>query len=287
LEQLADRYQDLYETADPTALITPVAAHLRMTDEALRREPTPEERRRLLRNRAQVALLAGRLAADDLGNSLSGRAYYTLALDAARDVGDDHPIALAHGYSAQLAATDGMTTAALDHLATATEHARSTPAIASWLATMEAMTHADRGEHAAARQAFDRAHAALSQPAGRPAPAWFHDSDTANLAAATGYVLLQAGEYSGARKALTAALGQLRPTARRHRVLLLVDLATAELHTGDLPAACSHATEAALLLHHAAYAIGAARLRAFRAAAAPLNGKALRALDEHLSRIAA
>jgi hypothetical protein len=66
-----------------------------------------------------------------------------------------------------------MTTAALDHFAPATEHARSTPTITSWLATLEAMTRADRGEHPAARQALDRAHATLSQPAGRPAPAWF------------------------------------------------------------------------------------------------------------------
>ena len=287
LEQLAERYHDLYETADPAALITPVTAHLRMTAEALRRDPTPEQRRRLLRNQAQVALLAGRLAAEDLGNPLSGRAYYALALDTAREVGDDHLTALAHGYAAQLAAADGMTIAALDHLATATEHARSTFPIASWLAAIEATIHADRGEHAAARQALDRAHAALSQPAGRPTPAGFHDGGTATLAAATGHVLLQAGDHSGARDALTVALSQLRPTARRHRVLLLVDLATVELHTGDLPAACSRATDAALLLHHAVYAIGAARLRAFRAVAAPLNGAALRALDEHLSRIAA
>ena len=149
------------------------------------------------------------------------------------------------------------------------------------------MTHANRGDHAAARQALDRAHAALSQPAGRPAPAWFQDGGTGNLAAATGHVLSRAGDHSGAREALTMALGQLRPTARRQRVLLLVDLATIELHLGDLPAACSHTTDAALLLHHAAYATGAARFRAFRAAAAPLNGKAFRALDEHLSRIAA
>jgi transcriptional regulator with XRE-family HTH domain len=287
LEQLAERYHDLYETADPAALITPVTAHLRMTAEALRRDPTPEQRRRLLRNQAQVALLAGRLAAEDLGNPLSGRAYYALTLDTAREVGDDHLTALAHGYAAQLAAADGMTIAGLDHLAAATEHARSTFPIASWLAAIEATIHADRGEHAAARQALDRAHAALSQSAGRPTPAWFHDGGTATLAAATGHVLLQAGDHSGARDALTVALSQLRPTARRHRVLLLVDLATVELHTGDLPAACSRATDAALLLHHAAYAIGAARLRAFRAAAAPLNGAALRALDEHLSRIAA
>ncbi|MGH3864549.1 MAG: helix-turn-helix domain-containing protein [Pseudonocardiaceae bacterium] len=286
LEQLAERYQALYETADPAALMTPVAAHLRMTAEALRRHPAPEERRRLLRNQAQVAILAGRLAADDLGNPMPGRAYYALALDTAHEAGDDHLTALAHGHAAQLAATDGMTIAALDHLTQAAELTRSRPAIASWLATIEATIHADRGEHAAARQALDRA--AQSQPTGRPTPSPSHDSITANLAAATGHVLLQADDYSGARDTLTAVLDRSRSTPRRQRVLALVDLATAELHSGNLPAACAHATHAANLLHQTAYAAGAARLRAFRAAAQrPLNSGALRDLDEHLSRIAA
>ncbi|MGH3778317.1 MAG: helix-turn-helix domain-containing protein [Pseudonocardiaceae bacterium] len=285
LEQLAERYQALYETADPAALMTPVAAHLRMTADALRRNPAPDERRRLLRNQAEVAILAGCLAADDLGNPMSGRAYYTLALDTAREADDDHLTARTHSHAAQLAAAEGMTTAALDHITTATEHARS--ALASWLAAIEATIHADRGDHAAARHALDRAHTAPSQPAGRPTPASPHDSGIANLAGATGHVLLQVGDHNGAREALTMALDQLRLTARRQRVLVLVDLATAELRSGNLPAACSCATQAAVLLHRAAYATGAARLRAFRSAAQPLNGGALRALDEHLSRIAA
>jgi hypothetical protein len=71
-------------------------------------------------------------------------------------------------------------------------------------------------------------------------------------------------------------------------VLILVDLATAQLRSGNLAGACSHATQAAELLQQTAYAIGTARLRVFRTAAQrPLNSGALRALDEHLIRIAA
>ncbi|MGH3607765.1 MAG: hypothetical protein ACRDRD_06710 [Pseudonocardiaceae bacterium] len=36
------------------------------------------------------------------------------------------------------------------------------------------------------------------------------------------------------------------------RVLVLIDLATAELRSGNLPDACSYATKAADLLHQAA-----------------------------------
>jgi transcriptional regulator with XRE-family HTH domain len=288
LEQLAERYRALYETADPTALLTSVAAHVRLAQDALRQDPAPDERRRLLRNLAEVAILAGQLAADDLGNTMSGRAYYSVALDAAREVADDQLTAIAHGHAAQLAAAEGLTAAALDHVTAARRRTQSTPAIASWLATIEATLHADRGDHIAARHALDRAQTALDEPGGRPAPASFHDQRTIQLTAATGRVLLRVGDHSHARETLTAAVDDLRPQGRRGRVLILVDLATAELHSGNLAAACSHATQAAELLHQAVYAVGTARLRAFRTAAqGSLTNAALRALGDHLTRIAA
>ena len=288
LEHLAERYHALYETADPAALLTTVTAHVRMAQDALRQDPAADERRRLLRNLAEVAILAGRLAADDLGNTMSGRAYYSVALDAARDLADDQLTAIAHGYAAQLAAAEGFTVAALDSLTVAYEYARSAPAIASWLATTEATIHAERGDHVAARDALDRAQTAFDQPGGRSAPAPFHHFGAAQLTAATGSVLLRAGDYSDAREVLTAAVGDCRRIGRRQHVLVLVDLATAELHSGNLPTACSLATQGADLLQQAAYAVGTARLRAFRTASQrSLNSKALRDLDEHLTRIAA
>ncbi|MGH3998274.1 MAG: helix-turn-helix domain-containing protein [Pseudonocardiaceae bacterium] len=288
LEQLAERYHALYDSADPAALLTSVAAHVRLAQQALRQGLAADERRRLLRNLAEVAILAGRLAADDLGNTMSGRAYYSLALDAAREVADDQLAAIAHGHAAQLAASEGMTVAALDQLTAAGEHAQSTPAIASWLATIEATIHADRGNQPAARDALDRAQTALDLPGGRSAPASFHNHGTAQVTAATGCVLLRAGDISEAHEVLTAALGDLRPTDRRQRVLVLIDLAVAELRSGNLPGACSRATQAADLLQHASYATGAAQLRTFRdTAALPIGPQALRALDQRLADLAA
>jgi tetratricopeptide (TPR) repeat protein len=287
-EQLAQRYQALYDTADPVALMTPVAAHLRMTTNAVHRNAAPEQRRRLLCNQAQVAILAGRLTNDDLGNPMSGRGYYGLELDTAGEIGDHHLIALAHGHAAHLAAVEGMTTAALDRLTAATEHVSSPSVVASWLAALEATFHADRGNHTPARQALDRAHAALNQPAAHPTPTSLYNSSAANLTVATGHVLLQSGDYNGARTTFAAALEESRPIPRRQRILALVDLAIAELHIGDFAAASSRAVQAAKCMHEAAYALGATRLRAFRSAAdRPLSSMALRALDEHLSRIAA
>ena len=119
VDQLADRYERLFDTADPAALLAPVAAHVRMLGDALRGPVSPNDRQRLLRNRVRAAILAGRLAFERLDNSMSARAFYSVAHDDARDLGDDVLRATVLGHMAQLAAVEGRTTAARDDLATA------------------------------------------------------------------------------------------------------------------------------------------------------------------------
>jgi transcriptional regulator with XRE-family HTH domain len=286
LEQLAQRYQALHATADPAALVTPVAAHMRIATAALGRDNTASHRRRLLCNLATVATLAGRLASEDLGDAASGRAHYSVALDSAREADDDQAAATILGHTAQLAHAKGMTTAAMDHLDAARAHAERAPAVAPWLASIRATIHADSDDHTAAVDALHRAEPTTSQPAMHSLS--LLDYSPAHLAAAAGHVHLQAGHHTAARAALAAALDQLPPTARRARILALTDFAMTELHADNVPDACRHAITAADLLNRTTYATGATRLRAFRAAAArPISPRALRALDEHLARLAA
>jgi tetratricopeptide (TPR) repeat protein len=226
------------------------------------------------------------LAYEDLGDAASGRSYYSLAVDNAREANDHQAAATVLGYSAQLAHAEGMTAAALDHLTAALTHAERAPAITPWLTTILATIHANSGDHTAAAGALHRAESTACQPCTQLA--FLADHSSAHLAAAIGHAHLQAGHHTKARAALTAALDQLPATARRARILVLIDLATAELHTDDLPDACRHAITAADLLHRAPYATGTAHLCAFRAAAArPLGPRTLRLLDEHLAHLAA
>ncbi|HSZ29285.1 MAG TPA: hypothetical protein VK784_05945, partial [Pseudonocardiaceae bacterium] len=207
-------------------------------------------------------------------------------LDNAREAHDHQTTATVLGYTAQLTHAEGMTTAALERLTAALTHAERAPAIAPWLASIQASIHADSGDHTAATDALHRAEPASSRPT-KQLPL-LTDYGPAHLAAATGHTHLQAGNHTAARAALTAALDQLPPTARRARILVLTDLATAELHAGTLPDACRHAITAADLLHHTPYATGTTHLHAFRTAAArPIGPRALRALDEHLAHLAA
>ncbi|MCA1836825.1 MAG: helix-turn-helix domain-containing protein [Actinobacteria bacterium] len=286
LEQLAQRYQALYATADPAALLTPVTAHMRMATAAVSRQRPASQRRRLLRNLATVATLAGRLAHEDLGDAASGRSYYSLAIDSAQQARDYQAVAIALGYTAQLTHDQGMTAAALNHLCTALAHAQHAPTVAPWLTSMQATICADSGDHTTAAQALDCAQHKTPQSGTQPLS--LIDHSPAHLLATTGHVHLQAGDHDAARAALTFALDQLPPTARRSRILTLIDLATTEVRAGNLLDAGRHAITAADLLHTTTYATGTIRLRAFRAIAArPLDPQTLRTLDDHLSHLAA
>jgi hypothetical protein len=120
-------------------------------------------------------VLAGRLAAEDLGNVMAARAYYAQAADDAHEI-NEHPVAaIATGYAAKLALQEGQPAVALERLrAAAGRLAIADPTIRSWLAGIEATTHADIGNDSAARVALDRAQAAaLTDATGPAAVPWF------------------------------------------------------------------------------------------------------------------
>lgn len=115
LDALADQYEAAHATAAPAALMTALTAHLRMVGDALGRSPSAGIRQRLLRNRARVALLAGRIAAESLNNPMYARAYYSQATDDAYELADHHAAATAHEHAARLALADGLIVAAERH----------------------------------------------------------------------------------------------------------------------------------------------------------------------------
>jgi transcriptional regulator with XRE-family HTH domain len=291
LDDLAARYEAAYPTAAPAALLTAVSAQLRLVDDALRTEWSAGTRQRHLRNRARVAILAGRLAGDDLCNVMAARAYFAQATDDAHQLGDQALAAIAIGYMAQLARREGQPAAALAHLRAATTLAVTDPVITSWLACLEATAHADAGNNPAARHTLGHASAVLTEPAATKAVPWFDDHNEARMAAVAGYVLLRAEDASAARQLAQAAaqLDSLGPAGRRALVHCVIDQAGAELHAGAPDTALATANRAADLIGRMSFAVGAARLRAFRDAFAQHAGvtEALRSLDSQLADLAA
>lgn len=101
-----------------------------------------------------------------------------------------------------------------------------------------------------------------------------------------GYATLRAGQLDDARTALSDALRTLPRSAVKQRAVFLADLATVELHAGDLNHACRIAGDAAEQLHQAGYATGADRIREFRAAVDQWKtAQPVRLLDEQLAAL--
>ncbi|HVQ96874.1 MAG TPA: helix-turn-helix transcriptional regulator [Mycobacteriales bacterium] len=187
LDALADGYDAAYPTAAPATLMTAVSAHVRIVDDALHGPLSAGRRQLLLRNRMRVAIIAGRLAGS-VGNTLAARAYFAQAADDAFTLGDHLLAAIAIGYAAELATSQAQPAAALAHLRAANALDPPDATVRSWLACIEATAHAGSGHPSAAREALDRAHAALTD-ATACAVAWFTDHNAPRLAAVTEHIM--------------------------------------------------------------------------------------------------
>lgn len=133
IEQLADTFERLFETADPAALLTPVAAHVRLIGDALCAHPSAGTRGRLLRVRARTGILAGRLSFERLRNPMSARAFYSAAHDDARELGDPALRAQVLGRTAMIAAAEGRIIAAREDIDTARALVPSESPLWGWL----------------------------------------------------------------------------------------------------------------------------------------------------------
>jgi len=161
--------------------------------------------------------------------------------------------------------------ASLDYLHGAAQHVTREPhgPMASWLAALESEMHTNAGNPTGALTAIDRARDALTAPGLSAELPWFDYYDATRLAGFAGYATLRAGRHDEARAELGTALGKLPRAAVKQRAVFLADLATVELHDGNVDHACKIASDAADQLHQAGYATGAGRLRELRTALDP------------------
>jgi transcriptional regulator with XRE-family HTH domain len=283
LESLALRYQTMYHSTPPAELLIPVTAHLEIVDD-LAKGASGEGQRRLLRNHSQVALLAGRLSFFDLRDPMGARAYYGMALDAAREAGDPHLSAVTLGHMSFVSAAGGGFTAALDLLEGADRYASRLTILPSWLAAVEAEIHAKAGETKASLDAIDRAENALI--VAHEVPAWMDYYDQTRLKGFKGFAYLTAGKPAEARAALSEALAGLDASAVKQCAVFLTDLATIYVHEGEIDQGAELASQAAVGLTRAGYATSKERLQEFRDLVEPWHDRAsVKELDERLALI--
>ncbi len=285
LQQLAADYQRLYHTAEPTDFIMPVLAFVRTSSRLLVEPLDTAVRHDLLLVHGQVALLAGRIAFFDLHDPGTAMGHFALALDAARERGDQALAAGALGHMAFVPASERNFRAAADYLRGTQRHAdrADVPLISSWTRAVESEILTQSGESGAAMDALERASAAAETTTGS-LPGWFDFYDCARLEGFRGYACLKHGRLEEARWALERAIAGLPMAAVKQRSVVLADLATAHLRLDDVAHACGVANEAAAELQRAGYATGTDRLRQFRTDVQPWSRhRAVRELDQRLT----
>jgi transcriptional regulator with XRE-family HTH domain len=288
LEELATRYCSLYHSTAPAPLMIPVIAHLRTVSDALRNS-TGSSRRALLINYASVSTLAGRLAFHDMGDSMSARGYFQLALEAAREAGDHLSCAHILANTAFIPASEGRYSAALDYTDGAGYYLSKRPSgpLSSFVAAARSEIYTNFDNAKLALSAIDQAREALGQKASSNEHAWFDYYDVTRLSSYSGYASLYAGRLDEARSDLTNALKELPYTSTKQSAVTLTDLASVELRAGDLEHASWLAGNAAEKLFQAGYGDAVERLRKFRAAVDLWRtSECVRRLDEKLALLA-
>lgn len=286
LANLADGYQRLYHVTAPTLLITPVVAHLDVTRELLRDSRSACLRRALLKNQAQVALLAGRISFFDLNDATAARGYYALAFESSVEAGAHHLTSAALGHTAFIPAAEGRLTTAVQYLDQASTVLDRDPhhRLEAWLAAVGSEITANAHSTRESLDYVDRARTSFARPGLAPELPWFDFFDETRLNGFAGYANLRADRHDDALTLLSATLSCLPDQAVKQRAVVLADLAAAHLGRGDVGHACVIAIDAVDRLRQAGYATGVDRLRALRSSLTPwATSAAVRNLDQHLA----
>jgi hypothetical protein len=244
-------------------------------------------RQHLLVQRADAALLAGRLAVFDHWSPVEARGHLTAAAEAAIEAGDQALAAAAFGHLAFVPAREGLPRVGEVYLRLAHLHAErcGVPAIESWVEAVTAEILAPFRPDAGVR-ALDRAAAALDRSLDAAVPTWFDFYSPARLDGFRGQVLLAAGRGAAARDALTTALAELEPDAVKQRAVLLADLAASGLAEPepDIERVAAEALRAATELGRTRYQAAAERLATLRSKLTPWRSTAaVRDVDDALS----
>lgn len=265
-----------YETA--AALAVDLDRHVDTLSWSLNAARGESMQRRLTVTAGEAAALAGWVAYD-LGHHDRARGYWQLALDAARTAGDGPVIALVLSYLSYLSAERREHQQAWVWLDEASQHVKA-PEHArarAWIAGRQAEEAAALGD-ASALISLERAMTAMDYAGdGRPWARFFDNSRLGSMAVAT-YGRLRHPELV---PAADAVLGSIRDA--KTRAVILGDVATAYIGTGDIDRGCAVATQALDVTLATEATLGRQRLTALRPTVAALDAAPARELTQRLA----
>ncbi len=194
---------------------------------------------------AELARLAG-WAYFDARQYSTARTHFAQALRLAHGQRDHLFIANVLSCMSLQATYDGDPADAVRLACKAQDSARVSgeqPLVMAMLSMREAFAHASLRDRSAGHQAIGRSRDAFEAAAqGAPAPSWVRYFDETKLIVDTGIALAGLGEPKRAEPLIAEGLRRETTAQRRGRAFHAFWLATAQLHQGELDAACDSAS---------------------------------------------
>ncbi len=234
-----------YPSMPPSTLLNPVASHYRDVSRLLEGPLPVAHRRRLVVVAGVLAGLAGNLAFD-LKQQPRAEAYFTVALQAAREAESADLGAWTLAMRSIMLAYDGDSAGALALIQQGQMFAGQVVTVTrrAWLAAMEAKAHAGLGDARACSEALGRATDAIEHtgsPKNRLGTDFF---DMPRLLAFKGTCALMLRQPKAAQAALAEGLALRSATDVKGCSLARLDLAAAHVQEHELEQAHATALEA-------------------------------------------
>ena len=285
LEAVTAKHYKLEERVPARRLLGGVVEHLHTLTRFLEASQPAGHRRRLAATAGELAALAGWLSYE-LTCQAEARAYYNVAIEAAKEAGDRALWSCVLGFMSFMPSSAGNPHDARQLLRQARELAGSGAGATAhaWLAGLEAEAQARLGERGASLDALDDAEAAfaVADPAHNRCWIEFFDRGRLEGLKVSSFVHLRLPD--DAEQASRRALAALNPTATKKRSIVLADLATAYLQRRELDESCRLACESLAIIAETESRVGLERVEALRRRIEPWrDSRSVKLLDERLA----
>ncbi len=251
LRRILTSYRHLDDELGPFRLRQGVASHLQMVQSLYGTGCSASVETALGSVEAEFAQLVGWLAFD-ARDCWSAEHYFLKTLEAADTVGDHAVAAYAMKWLSLLAIDQGDGPEAVQRAQAALRRVRksgtASGALGAAVLSAKARAHAKAGEPDACRAALDQAEDQWSGADPASVPPFLYYFDHAAMAGHRGIALALLGDSGPAQTALREAVAAMPDNFVRDKAFFTAHLAAVLAHSGEIPEACTVATDAADLL---------------------------------------
>ncbi|MFH8786396.1 helix-turn-helix domain-containing protein [Streptomyces roseoverticillatus] len=247
LRMATTAYRRMDATVPARQLADTVAGHMRLVQTVANQTNDQSVRTRLAAVGSEVASLAGWLSWD-MADQGSARTWYGAAIKAARRAAEPLLISYQQGSLAQFEVEYGNCAQGLSLIRSARRQLGDAcpPIAAAWLSSLEAVAHATAGDERAADRALSASGVEAARLATTDAPPWpwVFSFDERKVAAARVTCGARLGRPRWVLSSLSDATAALSSCHEKQRALLMLDVASGHLASGQLEAAFALASQA-------------------------------------------